>query len=80
MSVQTLLWEAPGVLVTGSFFSFSNLFSGDRPGELGAGHHYLNKNYTGSEESVGPALSNMRTRSNTERRGRGSDLFDGDTM
>ena len=37
-------------------------------------------NYSGSEENVGPALSNMRTRSNTERRGRGSDIFDGDTM
>ena len=73
-------WEAQCVLVKHSFFSFSNLFSGDRPGELGAGHPYLNMNYSGSEENVGPALTNMRTRSNTERRGRGSDIFDGDTM
>ena len=74
------MWETQGVNNGHDIFSFSNLFSGDRPGDLGAGHPYLNMNYSGAEENVGPALSNMRTRSNTERRGRGSDLFDGDTM
>ena len=55
---------------------FSNLFSGtERPGES----PYLNMTFPGEEEQVG-ALSGMRSRSNVERRGRGNDLFDGDTM
>ena len=56
---------------------FSNLFSGDRPGES----PYLNMAFPGEEEQVGAALTSMRSRSNVERRGRGGvDLFDGDTM
>jgi len=68
---------------------FSNLFSGtERPGEAGPGHPYLNMgnmgmgyNNPGAESAdTGPALTNMRSRSNIERRGRGTDLFDGDTL
>merc|ERR1719348_958265 len=47
---------------------FSNLFSGtERPGEAGPGHPYLNMSYPGAESSeTGPALTNMRSRSNIE--------------
>jgi len=58
---------------------FSNLFSGtDRPSD--PNHPYLNMKYSGSDENVGPALSNMRSRSSAERKGRGADLFDGESM
>merc|ERR1719150_1435130 len=54
---------------------FSNLFSGtERPSD--PNHPYLNMKYSGSDENVGPALSNMRSRSSAERKGRGADLFD----
>jgi len=58
---------------------FSNLFSGtDRPSD--PNHPYLNMKYSGSDENVGPALSNMRSRSSAERKGRGADLFDGESI
>merc|ERR1711892_299450 len=58
---------------------FSNLFSGtDRPSD--PNHPYLNMKYSGSDENVGPALSNMRNRSGAERKGRGADLFDGESI
>merc|ERR1711892_496913 len=58
---------------------FSNLFSGtDRPSD--PNHPYLNMKYSGSDENVGPALSNMRNRSSAERKGRGADLFDGESI
>ena len=60
-------------------FSFSNLFSGtERPSD--PNHPYLNMKYSGSDENVGPALSNMRSRSSAERKGRGADMFDGESM
>jgi len=58
---------------------FSNLFSGtERPSD--PNHPYLNMKYSGSDENVGPALSNMRSRSSAERKGRGTDLFDGESL
>eukprot|EP00092_Neocalanus_flemingeri_P006601 GFUD01007120.1.p1 GENE.GFUD01007120.1~~GFUD01007120.1.p1 ORF type:complete len:1310 (-),score=286.71 GFUD01007120.1:411-4340(-) len=58
---------------------FSNLFSGtERPSD--PNHPYLNMKYSGSDENVGPALSNMRSRSSAERKGRGTDLFDGESI
>lgn len=42
---------------------------------------YVNMKYgETSEESSGSALSAMRAKSSAERKARGVDLFDGDTM
>jgi len=59
---------------------FSNLFSGtDRPSD--PLNPYLNMKYSGGEDNVGAgALTSMRSRSSAERKGRGIDIFDGDTL
>ena len=54
------------------------------PGQGSAGGAQVNMKYSSSGEeeggAVGPALSTMRAKSSEQRKSRGMDLFDGDSM